>query len=46
LGINIRRDTVENEAFYIVLGLKKDLTREVLGVYTFPTERDAQTHKN
>jgi transposase-like protein len=41
LGINIRRDTVENEAFYIVLGLKKDLTREVLGVYTFPTEREA-----
>lgn len=41
LGINIRRDTVENESFYIVLGLKKDLTREVLGVYTFPTEREA-----
>ena len=41
LGINIRRNTVENEAFYIVLGLKKDLTREILGVYTFPTEREA-----
>ncbi len=41
LGINIRRDTVENEAFYIVLGLKKDLTREILGVYNFPTEREA-----
>ena len=41
LGIKIRRDSVENEAFYIVLGLKKDLTREVLGVYTFPTERES-----
>lgn len=41
LGINIRRDTVEKESFYIALGVKKDLTREILGVYTFPTEREA-----
>lgn len=36
--VNVRRDTVANEAFYIVLGLKEDQTREVLGIYNFPTE--------
>ena len=41
LGINIRRDTVEKESFYIALGVKKDLTREILGVYSFPTERES-----
>jgi transposase-like protein len=34
----IRRDNVTKEAFYIVLGLKKDLKREVLGVYNIPQE--------
>lgn len=36
--VNVRRDTVSNEAFYMVLGLKEDYTREVLGIYNFPTE--------
>lgn len=36
--VNVRRETVANEAFYIVLGLKEDQTREVLGIYNFPTE--------
>lgn len=38
IHINVRRDTVEKEAFYTVLGVKKDLTREVLGVYNIPQE--------
>jgi len=38
LYCNVRRDTVQKEAFYIVLGLKKNLKREVLGVYNIPTE--------
>lgn len=39
-GINqkVRRDTVENETFYIVIGVRKDLKREVLGVYNNPVE--------
>lgn len=36
--IKVRRDTVESEAFYVLLGLKDDLTREVLGIYNYPTE--------
>ena len=38
LWIPVRRDTVSKEAFYIVLGLRKDLKREVLGVYNIPVE--------
>jgi len=34
----IRRETVENEAIYVVLGLKKDLEREILGIYSIPQE--------
>ena len=41
LGINIRRDTVSNESFYVVLGVKKDLSREILGVYNFPGEKES-----
>lgn len=33
-----RGDTVETEAFYTLLGVKEDLTREVLGVYNVPEE--------
>jgi putative transposase len=34
-----RRDTkVSKEAYYTVLGVKSDCTREVLGIYNFPTE--------
>lgn len=39
LFIKVRRDTVQSEAFYVLLGLKEDLTREVLGIYNYPTER-------
>jgi len=38
LNIAVRRDTVTKEAFYVVMGVKEDLTREVLGVYNIPTE--------
>lgn len=38
LRLPIRRDTVAQEAFYIVLGLRKDLRREILGVYLLPEE--------
>ena len=38
LRIPLRRDTVEKEAFYIALGLRKDLKREVLGIYHLPEE--------
>jgi len=34
----VRRDTVSTEAFYVILGLKADFTREVLGITNFPTE--------
>ncbi len=36
--VKVRRGTVENEAYYTVLGLKKDLTREVLAVVNLPSE--------
>ena len=36
--IPLRRDTVANEAFYTLLGLKRDNSREILGVYNFPRE--------
>jgi len=40
--IPVRRDgSVEKEAFYIVLGLTKEFKREILGVYTYPTETSA-----
>jgi transposase-like protein len=35
---SIRRDTVEKEAMYIVIGLRPDLKREIFGVYNIPTE--------
>lgn len=37
--INTRRvDSVSKEAFYVVLGVKKNMKREVLGIYNEPTE--------
>jgi len=36
--VKVRRDTVESEAFYVLLGIKEDTTREVLGIYNYPTE--------
>lgn len=34
----VRRDVVNNEAFYIMLGLREDYTREVLSVINMPQE--------
>lgn len=33
-----RADAVSNEAYYIILGVKEDRTREVLSIVNFPTE--------
>lgn len=33
-----RGDSVSKEAYYTLLGVKPDRTREVLGIYNFPTE--------
>lgn len=38
LNVNVRRDSVQKEQFYIALGVKEDLSREVIGVYTLPRE--------
>lgn len=38
LWMPIRRDTVRKEAFYIVVGLRTDLKRDILGVYNIPVE--------
>jgi putative transposase len=38
IHIKIRRDVVATEAFYILLGLKEDHKREVLGIVNIPQE--------
>jgi len=38
IHIKVRRKTVATEAFYILLGLKEDFTREVLGIVNIPQE--------
>ena len=38
IHIKVRRDTVASEAFYVLLGLKEDYTREVLGIVNIPQE--------
>mgnify|MGYP001549183787 CR=1 FL=1 len=38
IWVSVRRDTVAKEAFYIVLGLREDLKRDILGVYNIPEE--------
>lgn len=38
LYISTRRDTVEKEAYYIAIGLRKDLRRDILGVFNIPVE--------
>jgi len=35
---SVRRHTVSKEAVYVVMGLKPDLTRDILGVWTLPEE--------
>lgn len=34
-----RNDAVSKEAYYTILGVKSDKTREVLAIIHFPTER-------
>jgi len=38
IHIKVRRDRVQTEAFYILLGLKEDYTREVLSIVNIPQE--------
>lgn len=38
IHIKVRRETVATEAFYVMLGLKDDHTREVLGIVNIPQE--------
>ena len=38
IHLPLRRETVENEAIYIVMGLNKELKREILGIYSIPQE--------
>lgn len=38
IHIKVRRETVATEAFYVLLGLKEDYTREVLGIINIPQE--------
>lgn len=38
IHIKIRRDVVQTEAFYVLLGLKQDYTREILGIVNIPQE--------
>jgi len=38
IWIATRRDTVQKEAYYVVIGLKKDFKRDIMGVYNIPTE--------
>lgn len=35
--LKIRRGTVTSEAFYILLGVKENYTREVLGIINIPS---------
>lgn len=34
----VKRGTIRSEAFYIMMGLKKDFTREIIGIVNIPTE--------
>lgn len=38
IHVKVRRDRVATEAFYVLLGLKEDLTREVLSIVNIPQE--------
>lgn len=38
IHIKVRRDTVQNEAFYVILGVTPERHREVLGIVSFPSE--------
>jgi putative transposase len=38
IHVKVRRDIVSSEAFYVLLAVKEDSTREVIGIYNSPTE--------
>jgi len=38
IHLKIRRGTVSSEAFYVLLGVKEDYTREVIGIVNIPSE--------
>tara|TARA_B110000881_G_C18522547_1_gene488508 strand:+ start:38 stop:1237 length:1200 start_codon:yes stop_codon:yes gene_type:complete len=38
IHVKVRRETVATEAFYVLLGLKEDHTREILGIINIPQE--------
>ncbi len=38
LKLSVRRQTVAKESVYLVMGLKKDFRREILGLYLLPEE--------
>lgn len=38
IHVKVRRDIVSSEVFYVLLGVKEDTTREILGIYNSPTE--------
>lgn len=38
IWVKVNRDTIQNEAFYIMMGLKTDYTREIIGIVNIPTE--------
>lgn len=38
IHLKIRRETVSSEAFYVLLGVKEDYTREVIGIVNIPSE--------
>jgi len=38
IQLKIRRDTVSSEAFYVLLGVNEDYTREVLAIVNIPSE--------
>ncbi len=38
IWVKVNRDTIQSEAFYIMMGLKSDYTREIIGIANIPTE--------
>lgn len=38
IWVKVNRDTIQSEAFYIMMGLKTDYTREIIGITNIPTE--------
>ncbi len=38
IHLKIRRETVSSEAFYVIMGVKEDYTREVIAIVNIPSE--------